>query len=516
MIQKMTSWKAPWIRFFLATGAFLLFIPQTFPQYYFDKDCQQAYEAIFSLRFAEAGKLITLEKQAEPHNLVTVYLENYIDFLTLIIGEERKVYDHLKENKGDRVKILEKGDKNSPFYNFCLGEVHLQWAIARLKFGDYAMAAYEIQKAHTFLSANEAKYPAFLINKMGLGVVHVMVSLVPDNYKWVSTLIGLNGSMELGLREIRQVSEYSGPDKITRMYKPQAAFFLAFLTLNLQKNKKDALSMMELLKNQSPDELQPSSPLLIYARATILMRNGLNDEALTVLSERTSLAPSFRFFFLDYLEGIARLNKLDNSASIYFERFIDGFRGSNYIRSAYQKLGWLAILHGDSASYYRMMHKVLTKGTSMVDEDKQADYEASEGVVPNSILLRARLLFDGGYYNLAIKELLNNPVKLSVRSKRDLIEYTYRLGRIYHETGNFAKAIGNYKQTVLHGKTEPWYFAANAAYQMGLLYENNGAYSKADSAYHLCLSINTREYKASLHQKAKAGLNRLKNVQPKI
>jgi len=49
-----------------------------------------------------------------------------------------------------------------------------------------------------------------------------------------------------------------------------------------------------------------------------------------------------------------------------------------------------------------------------------------------------------------------------------------------------------------------------------LIYENKGAYARADSAYHLCLSIKPREYKTSLHQKAKAGLNRLKKVQPKI
>jgi tetratricopeptide (TPR) repeat protein len=151
-----------------------------------------------------------------------------------------------------------------------------------------------------------------------------------------------------------------------------------------------------------------------------------------------------------------------------------------------------------------------------VDEDKQADYEAENGVAPNMVLLRARLLFDGGYYNSALNELLNTPVKTAIKSKRDLVEYTYRLGRIYHESGNAAKAVENYQQTVARGKTEPFYYAAAAAYQMGLLYENKGAYSAADSAYQLCLSIRPREYKTSLHQKAKAGLNRLKTMQPKI
>ena len=151
-----------------------------------------------------------------------------------------------------------------------------------------------------------------------------------------------------------------------------------------------------------------------------------------------------------------------------------------------------------------------------MDEDKQAEYEATTGTVPNIILLRSRLLFDGGSYDLALRELLNNSVKTIVKSKRDFIEYTYRLGRIYHETGYLVKALDNYNQTIARGKNEPYYFAAGAACQMGLIYENKGAYARADSAYHLCLSIKPREYKTSLHQKAKAGLNRLKKVQPKI
>jgi tetratricopeptide (TPR) repeat protein len=512
----ISLWKAPWTRLVLATGAFLLFIPQSFSQYDFNENCQQAYEAIISLRFAEARKLINHEKQVGKDNLVPVYLENYIDFLTLIIGEERKVYNQLKGKKGGRVDVLETGDKDSPYYNFCLGEVHLQWAIARLKFGDYTTAAFEIHNANTCFLANEAKFPAFLLNKTGMGVVHVIASLVPDNYKWVGSLVGLDGSMELGLSEISQVAFYSGPDKIIRMYKTQASFFLAFLTLNLQKNKKEALPFLSLLTPESFDDHQSTSPLLIYTRATILMKNGLNDEALTVLQGRSYDEQAFRFYFLDYLEGMARLNKLDNGACVNFERFLEGFHGSNYKQAACQKLAWMLILRGDSAGYFRRMNQLLSLGSPVVDEDKQADYEARTGVAPNIILLRARLLFDGGYYDLAIKELLNHSVKTIVKSKSDLVEYTYRLGRIYHETGNMEKALDNYQQTVTRGKTEPYYFAASAAYQMGLLYENMGLYAKADSAYCLCLSIKPVEYKTSLHQKAKAGLKRLKTGKPKI
>ncbi len=501
--------KAPLIRYFLMVGAFLIFMPRLQAQFNFDENCQRTYQAILSLQFTEAHRLIELEKETDPSNLIPLYLENYIDFLTLFIGEDRNVYHLFKEKEPDRISRLEKGRKDSPYYDFCLAEVHIQWAFARLKFGDYTSAAFEIRKAHALFSANETKYPSFVVNKIGLGMVHVIVGIIPENYKWVADLMGLDGSMETGLKEIRQVAEYQGSDKIALLYKPEALFYLAFLAANLQKNKKDALPVLNLLNNQHNDIQSLKSPLLIFANASVLMKNGQNDEALARLQERTSLSQRCPFYYLDYLEGMARLNSLDFTASGYFEKFIKNFRGQNYIRSAYQKLGWIALLRGDTVRFHQIMRHVQAKGVPNIDEDKQAVNEAEKNTLPNVILLRARLLFDGGYYSRALNELLYNSIKASVKSKRDMIEYNYRLGRIYHETGNLTKALEYYRQTIKQGSKEPFYFAAGAAYQMGLLYENTGDWVKADSAYHTCLSINTREYKTSLNQKAKAGLNRV-------
>jgi len=514
MSKSAIKGKAPLIRFILIAGAFLFFLPSLLAQYDYNDNCQHTYQAILSLQFAEARKLIDTEKKADPANLLPVYFENYIDYLTLFIGEDRSQYELLKGRMSDRITRLEHGRQDSPYYRFCLAQGYLQWASARLKFGDYTAAAFEIRKAHLLFTENKEKYPDFLINNLGLGIVHVVGGIVPESYRWIAGIMGVDGSVEGGLNEIRRVAGYAGPDKITSLYRPEASFYLAFLAGNLQKNKKDALPVIRFLIAQNT-EAQSKSPLMIFAGATILMKNGLNDEALALLQEREALTMRFPFVYLDYLEGMARLNNLDFSALHLFEQFSGNFRGQNYIRSAYQKMAWIALLRGDTARYRQTLKLVLVMGVSVVDEDKQAYSEAASGVLPNVILLRARLLFDGGYYHRSMKELLDNSISRSVRSTRDLIEYNYRLGRIYHETGNYGRAVEYYRLTIQRGKTEPYYFAASAAYQMGLLFENRGEWSKADSAYRLCLTINTPEYKASLGQKAKAGLIRVKKTGPK-
>lgn len=514
MISNKLKGKALFVRFFLATSAFLFLTLLSQGQYLYNDRCKDAFQLILGLQFDKARLTLQEEKKANPSNLIPVYLENHIDFLTLFIGENRVQFDQLKVNKGNRIDKLENGSEDSPYYRFCLAEVNLQWAFARLKFGDYTSAALEIKKAHSLFTENNKKFPSFLPNKIGLGVVHVIAGIVPENYKWITNLIGVDGSMEQGLTELREVATYSGTDPLFLIYKQESSFYLGIIAANLQKNKKDALTIIDLFENQHPDSRTEQSPLVIFARANILMKNGLNDRALKVLQQRTSSPQDFPFYFLDYLEGLARLNQLDLEASSFFRRYVDNFKGMNYIKSAYQKLAWIALIQGDTVAYGNYSSLIEKKGSSLVDEDKQAQNEANIGIHPSVVLLRSRLLFDGGYYQRALAELLDNPVSSFVKNRRDLVEYTYRLARIYHETGSTAKAIDYYRQTIKRGSNEPYYYAAASAFQMGLIYENSGDYLRADSAYQKCLSIKTQEYKTSLNQKAKAGLNRVRKQIP--
>jgi tetratricopeptide (TPR) repeat protein len=501
-------------RYLMVLGAFLFLSLQARAQYAYNDRCQNAFEMILGLQFEKARHTLLEEKTQNPANLIPVYLENYIDFLTLFIGENRVQFDQLKVNRAGRIEKLEAGSQNSPYYRFCLAEVTLQWAIARLKFGDYTAAAFEIRKAHSLFTENNEKFPYFLPNKTGLGVVHIMVGIVPENYQWITNLMGVDGTLEQGLAELREVATYKGSDPLFVICKQEATFYLAVIAANLQKNKRDALTILDMMDFQAAGANADQAPLIIFARASILMKNGLNDRALKVLQKRITSPEAFPFYYLDYLEGLARLNQLDLEAASFFLRYLDNFKGMNYLKSAYQKLAWISLIQGDTVKYENYIVLLKKRGSSLVDEDKQAFNEATIGVRPSVVLLRSRLLFDGGYYQLALAELLDNPVRTFLKNRRDLVEYTYRLARIYHETGNTVKALDYYRQTIHRGSNEPYYFAAASAFQMGLIYENSGNFVKADSAYRKCLSIKTPEYKTSLNQKAKAGLNRLKKNRP--
>jgi tetratricopeptide (TPR) repeat protein len=154
------------------------------------------------------------------------------------------------------------------------------------------------------------------------------------------------------------------------------------------------------------------------------------------------------------------------------------------------------------------MGKVMRYGDVSVDEDRQAMMEAESGILPNVALLKGRLLFDGGYYLEAEKILMDPNIMLS--TKRDSVEYNYRLGRVSHSSGKPETALTYYQRCIDQGQDLPNYFAANAALHTGLIYEELGDDEKAMEYYRLCLSMDFDEYRASILQKAKAGTNRVK------
>jgi len=210
------------------------------------------------------------------------------------------------------------------------------------------------------------------------------------------------------------------------------------------------------------------------------------------------------------MEGNARLHNLDGSAEACFLKYTSKYKGKSYIKSAWQRLAWTRLVAGDIKGYkfYINKCKVVNKGEDFTDEDKQAITEAKNGVTPNAILLRSRLLFDGGYYNQALTELAGKPMS-NFTSQKDQLEFTYRLARIFEKTGKRDKAIEFYESTIKNGSSSTYYFAANSALLLGQLYEEDNNKEKAKAYYQKTLSIKNHEYQNSLDQKAKAGLNRL-------
>ena len=85
---------------------FLLIGLQAQATFEWNENCQKAYTKIIHLKFKHGKDFLEIEKQQNPQNRLPYFIENYIDFLTIQIGEEQIDFNRLKENKNNRLDIL--------------------------------------------------------------------------------------------------------------------------------------------------------------------------------------------------------------------------------------------------------------------------------------------------------------------------------------------------------------------------------------------------------------------------
>ena len=474
-----------------------------FANFDFNANCLRAYQNIFELKLTTAKALIANEKKVNPNNSIIPLLENYIDYFHLLTTESKADFDKLKENKSKRLDQVEGDDRSSPYYLYAQAEINLQWALIRGRYGEYFTAAREIKKANSLLQDNVKKFPGFHLNAKGLGVINAFLGNLPDGIlKSTLATFGIRGNLQTGMNMLDNLAE-NLPKSTYEPFYEEVIFYYVFVLNDIAHSPSAYQKTMKYT-----GRIADSSLLKAYLKASVCAKTGHNAEAIQILLNRPSGNYYESFPYLDLLLGKAMLNKLDYSATTYFNLFLQHNKGVNYIKDANLYLAWSSLLKGDTGAYSAFITKVKAAGYTYQEKDKQALNEANSPV-PEVSLLKARLLFDGGYYSKGL-EILSDKKETDYSVGRDRVEYYYRLGRINDELGKDGVALSNYQLAIDAGKMLKYYFAANAALQMGKIYEREKNYSKAKVSFNTAIQMKNHEYESSIETQAKAGLNRIK------
>jgi tetratricopeptide (TPR) repeat protein len=474
------------------------------PYFEFSPLAVKAYKEALSLRLGDASVSVAEMKSKEPQNYMVWLIEDYIDFFQVFIGESALDFKRLSKNKKGRLLQLSKGDRNSPYYQFCQAEVLLHWAIVRIKFNEYFTGFSEISEAFALLKENQERFPNFIENKKSLGALHAALGAIPSKYQGGLKLVtGLEGSISQGTRELKEVIAYSHthPDFI---FGDEANVMYAFLMFHLGNDSEQAWKTLQKSKLDAS-----SNPLACFALANLAIYTGRTDEAINIIAKRPTGPNYYPLNHLDFMMGVAKLYRQDSDADKYLLKYVSEFRGQNRLKEAYQKLAWYHLTKNNLNGYKFYMKQVLTVGKTNLGSDKNAQKEAESSQLPDVNLLKARLLFDGGYY-LRAKTLLLGIKRELFRNESHKLEYTYRLGRVLHKLGEFNAALSAYQTTINDGQDQGYYFAANSALQSALIYEQAKKYTKAAEYFRICEEMDPDEYNDELDSKARAGLQRIK------
>jgi hypothetical protein len=484
---------------------FLLFIVSpifAFANFDFNANCLKAYQNIFELKLGLAKQIIAAEKKIHPNNSIVPLLENYADYFYLITNPNKAEFDRLEGFKNTRIDQIADDDKASPYYLYAQAEINLQWALIRGRNGSYYVAAREINKANSLLQQNAKKFPNFHLNLKGLGLINAVLGSLPDGIlKSTLATFGVTGNTQNGLAMLEKLADNLPKSNYAPFYE-EVVFYYAYVLSDVVHSPSAYAKTMKYTARISDTSL-----LKIYLEAYVCARNNHTDEAIKILDNRP-IASSYQSFpYLDYLMGIAKLNKLDFTATSYFNKFLASNKGMLYIKDAYLHLGWISLLKGNDTTFRTYLTKVRNNGYASNEKDKQALNEANSPA-PHSNLLKARLLYDGGYLTKSLS-FLSNVQADDFKTAKDKAEYYYRFGRVNDDLANDATALTSYQQSINLGKDLKYYYAAKSAMLMGKIYEKLKNSTKAKQSYNLAIAMKDHEFENSIENDAKQGLRRL-------
>lgn len=468
----------------------------------FNQNIATIQNEIFNLHFEKAKKLIAAEKKLHPDNAAIIACESNLDFMYAFLTENEADFNKAKERSPQRLETLEKQDPASPFYLHIQAELIFQRAILKALFGETLSAAVDTRKAYKLFEENHEKFPSFKPSLKGLGLLHVMIGSIPENYKWIASLAGLKGTINQGTAELTELINESVKNKDQAYLKNETLLILIYIECHYGKNMGHAYDLIKLY------DANHNSQLITFSIANVYAMDGKNDLMLETLMKRKNDKEAYPLHYLDYMMGMSKINRLDVDATQYFLKFVNTCNCKRFVKSAYQKIAWAGLINNDTATYSKFMNILTVKSTAFTDEDKHAQTEAESGIKPNTHLLKARLLFDGGYY-LKSLELLAALPQSEFTSQKDKIEYIYRTARNFDMLNQKSKAISFYNNTIALGEQTTYYYAANAALNIAQIYETQNDRTNAITYYKKCLAMRNHEYQNSIDQKARAGLNRL-------
>lgn len=452
------------------------------------------YSNIISLKLKQTKNQITA---AGYDNLNHYLLEDYIGFLEVFLSEDEKVFDRFEDAQEKRYGAIKKGDSKSPWYNYVHAEMNLHYALASLKMKNYYDGFMACRKAWKLYNNNRERFPDFQPNKKGIATLKAIMGIIPSQYQWGVSLLGLKGDLKGGMETLRQLSNTHYEFRL------ETTLIYASLLIHLEGKHDQAWQTI-----QSAGYPLQGNLFTYYTAANAAIYSKHNEAAINILSSRPQGEGYAPFPMLDYMHGLALVNRLDTTCRSYLGKYLTQSRNQGNIKNALQKLAWSYLIVGDTAGYKKYMGLVLQHGNTEIDADKQAQKEAESVIVPDVPLLKARLLFDGGYFEKAM-QVLQDKTPTDYTTKALQLELVYRKGRIYDAMGKQTEAIANYKETIALGEKEPMYFAANAALNLGFIYEKLQDKTQARYYYNLCINLKEHEYYTGLSQKAKSGLERL-------
>jgi len=454
---------------------------------------------VLKLRLGSARQLLQAELARTPQAPGPLLVADCADFVELLVSQDATRYESIVAAQQARLTALGKAPAGA-LRDYARAEIRMHLGLNQLVFRHEVLGTWNLRQAFQQMQAVVKHYPAFLPARKTLGICQFAVGSLPEGYHWLLRLLGLPGNVDQGLKNLQQAATQPHD------FQTESQVYLALIRETYLKQPEEGVRLAERLFAQQPDNL-----LFAFLRISTNKRQHRAEAALAAYEARPQgpaylPVPYLHHMVADLLlyQGSYAASERENLA------FLREYKGQHYRKDAAFKLYLAAWLGGQpAATVARYREQINLAGPTDIEEDNYAQQYYHKAQALNPILTRARLQIDGGYYRQALATLRTFR-GTPTTPQRDNIENPYRWARALHGLGRLDSARLGYELTLkISGDKAPYYFAPQAALQLGYLCLAAGQKAQAKMYFEKALNYPWHEYKNSTDAKAKLALREL-------
>jgi len=458
----------------------------------------RAYAELLKLKVGTCRQLLTTEPASAPGTLLVA---DCADFVELLTSQDASRYDATLAAQDARLTQLGRAPAGA-LRDYALAEIRLHQALAQLAFRHEVRGAWNLRQVALLTQDNAQRYPVFAPMRKTLGLCQFGIGSLPEGYHWLLRLLGLRGSVEEGLQNLARAAAQPHD------FQPESQILQALIRESYYKKGDESLALVTRLAREQPDNF-----LYSYLVISLHKRQHHGEAALAAYRARPTGPAYLPLAYLHHLVADLLLYRGDYAASTAEnQQFLRDFRGEYYRKDAAFKLylaAWLGAAPAATTERYRQQINLV--GPLTIEEDIYAQRFYHDAQLLNPTLTRARLLTDGGYYTQALNTLQQFRL-MPATPVRDRLEAPYRRARVWQGLERLDSARLDYLRTLRLSAQlgePPYYFAPQAALQLGYLALAAGQRTAAKSYFEQAMAYPKHEYKNSTDQKAKLALRGL-------
>ncbi|MBK3516030.1 hypothetical protein [Carboxylicivirga marina] len=468
-----------------------LFAVSTFAQqeHFLSIEGQNELQQTYHTPEADILSLISARSEA---SLQDEYLRLYGLFIAYQVNE-RELFANTFHKDIDQFEVqFDVSDRQQ----LMLVTLLIQQSLLHWNSGSNTDGARSFYKAHRlFRRINAESYPNEYQKLQA--IFNVFLSQIPVNYQFWASLFGLEGDLNKGLSEMKQYAQ-------TNINNQEAQVLYSYCLLKFgNARKKETILLIQQSQNNA-------SPILNFVLASLAVKNRMGQDGLDFM-ESIEAKQFDSFPLLQYQHARVKLNQLDTNSYNALQSFLSNYSGNSFKTDAMMRQAWYFHIQHDNQKRDSLIQIIHQQTKLPTTNDRQAAKEVAQLKSVPVDLLKARLLYDGGFYNGA-HQLLSTIDPNELESFY-LAEFFYRLAKIDVELNKHLEAIQSFDKVIEVTQNDTRYIGPYAAIEAAKIMLSQNNMHRCRFYLEQASQLNTGEYAIDIKRKITAFNSKIDSAQ---